>query len=54
MVDFVYESQPYRKKQRRGKYLLDGPSESSWSVRKSGRQHRENGLRVDALKGSFL
>jgi len=22
MVDFVYESKPYRKKQRRGKYLL--------------------------------
>jgi hypothetical protein len=54
MVDFVYESQPYRKKQRRGKYLLDSPSESSWSVEKSGRQHRKNGLRVDALTGSFL
>ena len=54
MVDFVYESKPYRKKQRRGKYLLDSPSESSWSVEKSGRQHRKNGLRVDALKGSFL
>lgn len=54
MIDFVYESQPYRKKQRRGKYLLDSPSESSWSVEKSGRQHRKNGLRVDALTGSFL
>ena len=54
VIDFVYESQPYRKKQRRGKYLLDSPSESSWSVEKSGRQHRKNGLRVDALTGSFL
>ncbi|OUL07694.1 hypothetical protein B0533_13130 [Sedimentibacter sp. SX930] len=34
--------------------MLDGSSESSWSVEKSGRQHRKNGLRVDALKRSFL
>ena len=54
MVDFVYESQPYRKKQRRGKYLLNSPAESSWSVEKSGRQHRKNGLGVDALTGVFL
>ena len=54
MIDCVYESKPYRKKQRRGKYLLDGSSESSWSVEKSGRQHRKNGLRVDALTRIFL
>ena len=54
VIDCVYELKPYRKKQRRGKYLLDSPSESSWSVEKSGRQHRKNGLRVDALTGSFL
>jgi hypothetical protein len=54
MVDFVYESKPYRKKQRRGKYLLDSPSESSWLVGKSGRQHRKNGLGVDALTGRSL
>ena len=42
------------KKQRRGKYWLDSPSESSWSVEKSGRQHRKNGLGVDALTGIFL
>jgi hypothetical protein len=54
MIDWVYESKPYRKKQRRGKYLLVGPSESSWSVEKSGRQHRKNGLGVDALTGIFL
>jgi hypothetical protein len=39
------------KRQRRGKYQRNSPSESSWSVKKSGQQFGKNGLGVDALTG---
>ncbi len=52
VVDFVYQIKAIQKKAKKRKVLVGSPSESSWSVEKSGRQHRKNGLGVDALTGS--
>ena len=54
VVDFVYQIKAIQKKAKKRKVLVGSPSESSWSVEKSGRQHRKNGLGVDALTGIFL